>query len=101
MGRVFYFVHIVASCETESTSRAGLALAHGPLFDYRKVLVMELLSRPKNDRYTRPGEYHELERRLHAHADVAEIPVLVCYAFDQRTRLGPFLYADPRLLTAG
>jgi radical SAM superfamily enzyme YgiQ (UPF0313 family) len=62
---------------------------------------MELLSRPKYDRYTRPGEYTELERRLRANPDNADIPTLVTYAFDFRTRLGPFLFADTRLLTAG
>jgi radical SAM superfamily enzyme YgiQ (UPF0313 family) len=62
---------------------------------------MELLSRPKNDRYTRPGQYGELERRLRNNPANGEIPVLVCYAFDFRTRLGPFLFADMRLLTAG
>jgi radical SAM superfamily enzyme YgiQ (UPF0313 family) len=62
---------------------------------------MELLSRPKNDRYTRPGRYTELERTLRANRANAEIPILVCYAFDYRTRLGPFLFADMRLLTAG
>src|SRR5438876_10935139 len=62
---------------------------------------MELLSRPKNDRYTRPGEYRELEQRLRNNPETATIPVLVCYAFDYRTRLGPFLFIDKRLLTAG
>ncbi|MBM4073601.1 MAG: B12-binding domain-containing radical SAM protein [Planctomycetes bacterium] len=62
---------------------------------------MELPSRPKNDRYTPPGRYQELARRLRGNADVADIPSLVCYAFDYRTRLGPFLFADKRLLTAG
>ena len=62
---------------------------------------MELVSRPKNDRYTRPGHYQELERRLRFKPGVEDIATLVCYAFDQRTRLGPFLYADTRLLTAG
>jgi radical SAM superfamily enzyme YgiQ (UPF0313 family) len=62
---------------------------------------MELPSRPKNDRYTRPGQYTELERRLRANKETAKIPVLVVYAFDFRTRLGPFLFADMRLLTAG
>jgi radical SAM superfamily enzyme YgiQ (UPF0313 family) len=62
---------------------------------------MELASRPKNDRYTRPGQYNELERRLRANPDLADIPVLVCYAFDYRTRLGPFLFIDKKLLTAG
>jgi radical SAM superfamily enzyme YgiQ (UPF0313 family) len=62
---------------------------------------MELTSRPKNDRYTRPGRYAELERRLRDNPATADIPILVCYAFDYRTRLGPFLFADTRLLTAG
>ena len=62
---------------------------------------MELPSRPKDDRYTRPGQYREFEDRLRHNPETAEIPVLVCYAFDYRTRLGPFLFADMRLLTAG
>jgi radical SAM superfamily enzyme YgiQ (UPF0313 family) len=62
---------------------------------------MELPSRPKDDRYTRPGQYGELERRLRAHPASSQMPALVCYAFDFRTRLGPFLFADMRLLTAG
>ena len=62
---------------------------------------MELPSRPKNDRYTPPGRYSELERSLRSNAKTADIPALVCYAFDLRTRLGPFLFADMRLLTAG
>src|SRR5437016_5151534 len=62
---------------------------------------MELLSRAKNDRYTRPGHYQELEKCLRSNPDTAKIPILVCYAFDYRTRLGPFLFADTRLLTAG
>src|SRR6516164_8940456 len=62
---------------------------------------MELPSRPKNDRYTKPGEYNALEQRLRMHPETADIPCLVYYAFDMRTRLGPFLYADVRLLTSG
>ena len=54
---------------------------------------MELLSRAKNDRYTRPGHYQELEKCLRSNPDTAKIPILVCYAFDYRTRLGPFLFA--------
>jgi radical SAM superfamily enzyme YgiQ (UPF0313 family) len=62
---------------------------------------MELPSRPRNDRYTKPGQYLELERRLRAHPAAAQIPTLVCYAFDHRTRLGPFLFLDKSLLPAG
>jgi radical SAM superfamily enzyme YgiQ (UPF0313 family) len=62
---------------------------------------MELPSRPKNDRYTRPGEYVALEHRLRGRAANALVPTLVCYAFDFRTRLGPFLFLDKSLLPAG
>jgi radical SAM superfamily enzyme YgiQ (UPF0313 family) len=62
---------------------------------------MELPSRPKNDRYTRPGHYQELQQRLRANPANAKISAIVAYAFDYRTRLGPFLFADMRLLTAG
>ncbi len=62
---------------------------------------MELPSRPKNDRYTPPGRYQELEYRLRKNPETEDISALVCYAFDRRTRLGPFLFADMRLLTAG
>src|SRR5262249_11107391 len=67
----------------------------------RKGTLMELPSRPKNDRYTRPAEYTDLERRLRARAGNALIPTLVCYAFDYRTRLGPFLFLDRSLPPAG
>src|SRR5947207_4082441 len=62
---------------------------------------MELPSRPKNDRYTRPGEYLEVEERLRRHTANANIPTLIAYAFDYRTRLGPFLFLDRSLLPAG
>jgi radical SAM superfamily enzyme YgiQ (UPF0313 family) len=62
---------------------------------------MELPSRQKNDRYTRPGRYNQLEARLRSYPGIKDIGALVCYAFDRRTRLGPFLFADMRLLTAG
>src|SRR5437773_10042659 len=62
---------------------------------------MELLSRAKNDRYTRPGHYQELAKCLRSNPDTAKIPILVCYAFDYRTRLGPDLFDDTRLSTAG
>jgi radical SAM superfamily enzyme YgiQ (UPF0313 family) len=62
---------------------------------------MELPSRPKNDRYTRPGEYGELERRLRNNSATATIPSVVAYAFDYRTRLGPYVFTDKMLITAG
>lgn len=62
---------------------------------------MELPSRPKTDRYTKPGEYGELERRLQNNPATADISTVVAYAFDYRTRVGPYLFADKMLITAG
>ncbi len=62
---------------------------------------MELPSRARADRYTRAGEYGRLEGRLRANPANAELPALVVYAFDMRTRLGPFLFNDMNLLPAG
>ena len=62
---------------------------------------MELPSRAKHDRFTRTGEYQQLEYRLGARPATRTIPMLLCYAFDFRTHLGPFMYADVRLLPAG
>ena len=48
-----------------------------------------------------PGQYQELERRLRANPQCSEIPTLVAYAFDYRTRMGPFVFTDKLTLTAG
>ena len=44
---------------------------------------MELSSRPKNDRYTRPGQYNDIERRLRANPATADMAVLMVTALDQ------------------
>ncbi|MBI3408447.1 MAG: radical SAM protein [Planctomycetes bacterium] len=62
---------------------------------------MELPSRPKHDRYTKAGRYNQLEKQLRNRPATSEISTIVAYSFDHRTRLGPFLYADMSLLTAG
>lgn len=62
---------------------------------------MELPRRSPKDVYTRPGEYRELERRIRTLYNPSDIPVVVAYAFDWRTRLGPFLFTDRMLIPAG
>jgi radical SAM superfamily enzyme YgiQ (UPF0313 family) len=62
---------------------------------------MELPRRQPKDVYVKPGEYRDLERRLRLKYDVSNIPVVVAYAFDWRTRLGPFLFTDRLLIPAG
>lgn len=59
---------------------------------------MELPRRAKEDRFTPPGRYGELEsqirRRVRGHA----VPILLMYAFDMRTRIGPYVFTDKVLV---
>lgn len=62
---------------------------------------MELPKRPLGDEYVRPGAFKELCRRLSANPKMRDLTALVMYAFDRRTRLLPFLFADWRIIPAG
>ncbi len=62
---------------------------------------MELPKRPLGDEYVRPGAYRELSRRLAANPRMRDLSAVLFYAFDGRTRLLPFLFADWRILPAG
>jgi radical SAM superfamily enzyme YgiQ (UPF0313 family) len=59
---------------------------------------VELPQRSKGDQYAQPGQYRELEAQVRRQVQGQDIPVLFVYAFDPRTRLGPFLYFDKCLL---
>jgi hypothetical protein len=59
---------------------------------------VELPQRAKGDRYAKPGQYREWESQVRRRVDGHDIPILFVYAFDPRTRLGPFLYLDKNLL---
>lgn len=62
---------------------------------------MELPKRPLGDEYVRPGEFRAICRRLAADSRMRDLSALVMYAFDRRTRLLPFLFADWRIIPAG
>jgi radical SAM superfamily enzyme YgiQ (UPF0313 family) len=62
---------------------------------------VELPTREKNDRYTSPGEYARLQARIRRRAKRLDVPVLFVYAFDYRTRLGPYLFVDKTLIPGG
>lgn len=62
---------------------------------------MELPKRPLGDEYIRPGGYRELSQRLAANPKMRDLTALIMYAFDNRTRLLPFLFADWRIIPAG
>lgn len=62
--------------------------------------VGEKGSRIKNDRYLPPGGLRQLVQKLRELGN-GGYPALVACAFDWRTRLGPFLYADTSIFPAG
>ena len=62
---------------------------------------MELPRRTNGDEYTTPGRYGELQSQVQRHARGTDIPILFVYAFDYRTRLGPFMFCDRSLIPAG
>ena len=61
---------------------------------------MELPRRAKFDQYTPPGRYRELEAAIQRRGCARDVPILCIYAFDHRTRLGPFQFCDRTLLPA-
>src|SRR3972149_1301269 len=66
--------------------------------DLTKESSMELPRRAKEDRYTVPGRYGELESQIRRRTRGQDVPILFIYAFDVRTRLGPFMYVDRNLI---
>ncbi len=62
---------------------------------------MELPFRERGDELLRPGELLELRRRLRQDAPRHDLTAVVACAFDHRTRMLPFIYADTRMAPAG
>jgi hypothetical protein len=63
-----------------------------------KEFAVELPRRPRGDRYTTPGQYRRLESQIRRRVRKQDIPTLFVYAFDFRTRVGPFVYVDKTLI---
>jgi len=62
---------------------------------------MELPRRARGDELLRPGELIDLRRRLRQRTDHRDVSAVVACAFDHRTRMLPFIYADTRMAPAG
>lgn len=62
---------------------------------------MELPRRPKGEILLPPGEMTNIRRRLRVLATKNDLVSVIACAFDHRTRMLPFIYADLRMIPAG
>lgn len=62
---------------------------------------MELPRRPRGDELLRAGTLTNLRRRLREVAPRHDLATVIACAFDHRTRMLPFIYADTRMAPAG
>ncbi|UCG16698.1 MAG: radical SAM protein [Phycisphaerales bacterium] len=62
---------------------------------------MELPRRNRGDELLKPGELLSLRRRLRSIASRHDLATVIACAFDHRTRMLPFIYADTRMAPAG
>ena len=62
---------------------------------------MELPRRTRGDELLRPGELLKLRQRLRQLALKHDLVTVIACAFDHRTRMLPFIYADTRMAPAG
>jgi radical SAM superfamily enzyme YgiQ (UPF0313 family) len=62
---------------------------------------MELPRRNRGDELLRPGELLSLRERLRKLSARHDLATVIACAFDHRTRMLPFIYADTRMVPAG
>src|SRR5207253_6457840 len=62
---------------------------------------MELPRRARGDEMLRPGQLTELRRRLRRRAAQHDLATVIACAFDHRTRMLPFIFADTHMAPAG
>jgi hypothetical protein len=62
---------------------------------------MELSARPRGDELLKRGELSALRQRLRVQAARHDLATVIACAFDHRTRVLPFLFADLRMAPAG
>src|SRR5204863_2329818 len=67
----------------------------------RRSRSMELPRRNRGDELLRPGDLLGLRQRLRSKAAHHDLTTVIACAFDHRTRMLPFIYADTRMAPAG
>src|SRR5436190_16646903 len=63
--------------------------------------TMELPRRARGDELLKPGELIRLRERLRKVAPSHDLATVIVCAFDHRTRMLPFIFADTRMAPAG
>src|SRR5438067_4032780 len=63
--------------------------------------TMELPRRARGDELLKPGELTRLRERLRKVAADHDLATVIACAFDHRTRMLPFIFADTRMAPAG
>src|SRR5215217_9230172 len=66
-----------------------------------KELKMELPSRARGDILLPPGEMTRVRQSLRKLASRNDLSTVIACAFDHRTRILPFIYADLKMAPAG
>ncbi len=62
---------------------------------------MELPRRTRGDELLKPGELVDIRKRLRNIAGKHDLATVIACAFDHRTRMLPFIYADTHMTPAG
>ncbi len=62
---------------------------------------MELPRRTRGDELLKPGELTRVRERLRIRARAHDLSSVIACAFDHRTRMLPFIFADTRMIPAG
>jgi radical SAM superfamily enzyme YgiQ (UPF0313 family) len=62
---------------------------------------MELPRRTRGDELLKPGELTRVRERLRIRAQEHDLSSVIACAFDHRTRMLPFIFADTRMIPAG
>src|ERR1700761_939109 len=62
---------------------------------------MELPRRSRGDELLKPGGLLDIRRRLRLIAPRHDLSTVIACAFDHRTRMLPFIFADTRMAPAG
>ncbi len=62
---------------------------------------MELPRRTRGDELIKPGELTRVRERLRIRAQDHDLSSVIACAFDHRTRMLPFIFADTRMIPAG